>query len=880
MKIKHLLLLVCLQLALIINAQQNLQPNIFSLQDVELQDGPFKHALDLNIQHLLEYDVDRLLEPFLTDAGIATSAARYTNWSDLAGHVGGHYLSALAMSYASTGDSACKARLDTMITQLKACQDKNGNGYVGGIPNSRNMWNEISQGIVNATSGFELNGCWVPWYNIHKTYAGLRDAYLYAGNETAKQMFIDLCDWGVEIVDGLTNTKVQQMLAVEFGGMNEVYADAFQMTGDSSYLKTAKIFTHNTLFNAIKVRTDNLNNMHANTQIPKAVGFERVAQVDSSASSYSTAANFFWETVVNNRSLALGGNSISEHFPSASACENYIESREGPESCNTYNMLKLSQNLFCDHHDVKFVDFYERALYNHILSTQHPEHGGYVYFTSARPRHYRVYSAPNKAMWCCVGSGMESPTKHAQFIYSHDADSLYLNLFIASKINWENKNIQITQTTEFPNADSTKLTISATQATDFVLKVRYPQWVEDNQLTITINGENQSISETPGSYIALNRTWNDGDIVTITTPMHLSFEELPNVSDYIAFMYGPILLGAKTSTDALTGLVADDGRWGHIANGSLKSIYTAPIVISTKNTILNKVEKKDTTELVFTAPELFPNQSQYEDIELTPFYGIHDARYMMYWLTLTQEEYDVLIDELSAAEKEALEIDQRTIDGVATGEQQPEVDHKLSFSNSSSGEWSNEFWRDATNGGYFSYELATDGRTDLTLMVRYWGNDNWGIRTFDIFIDGTAIARETISNKWNVDEFKNVEYSIPSSLLEGKEYITVKFQATSASNTAGGVFYLRLLKSLSTEINENSLSSDDLNVSYLEHTIRLQIPSGNGIYKLFDIQGRLIKRGKINGNTTHINTSGLLSGVYLLLYPTNGTYQCKRIRID
>ncbi|MBN2805412.1 MAG: glycoside hydrolase family 127 protein, partial [Prolixibacteraceae bacterium] len=400
-------------------AQAQLYGNEFDLRQVELLESPFHHAQELNIETLLSYDLDRLLEPFHKEAGLTPKGERFINWDGLAGHVGGHYLTALAMHYAATGHRECETRMDKMLAELKKCQDKNGNGYLGGIPNGQYLFNELKKGNFGP-----YNEAWVPWYNIHKTYAGLRDAWLYGNREVAKEMFLALCDWGIDIVDGLDESQTQQMLDKEFGGMNEVYADAYQMTGEVKYLNAAKKFTHNMLFNALKNGIDNLDNLHANTQIPKVIGFARIAALDPTATDYAKAADFFWERVVHDRSLALGGNSRSEHFPTADGCREYVSHREGPESCNTYNMLKLSECLFQINQQAKYIDYYERALYNHILSTQHPEHGGYVYFTPARPRHYRVYSAPNQAMWCCVGSGMENHGKYAQMIYTHSDHEL------------------------------------------------------------------------------------------------------------------------------------------------------------------------------------------------------------------------------------------------------------------------------------------------------------------------------------------------------------------------------------------------------------------------------------------------------------------------
>lgn len=782
----------CVVLFTGIHAQEKLYPNAFPLGDVILLNGPFKNASDLNIKTLLEYDVDRLLASYRKEAGLTAKASSYQNWIGLDGHIGGHYLSAMAINYAATGNSECKQRMEYMISELKACQDANttnhsvwGISYVGGVPNSNAIWSTFRTGDFTAFS----TG-WVPWYNLHKTYAGLRDAWLYGENDNAKNIFLKFCDWGINITSSLTDAQMESMLGTEHGGMNEIFADAYQMTGDAKYLTAAKRFSHKVLLDAMAESNDNLDNKHANTQVPKAVGFQRIAEL-SNDDKYIKAGNFFWETVANRRSLATGGNSRKEYFPSASACIEYVNGVEGPESCNSNNMLKLTEDLFRVNPLAKYADFYERALYNHILSTQHPEHGGYVYFTPARPRHYRVYSAPNQAMWCCVGTGMENHGKYGEFIYTYQNNSLYLNLFIASELNWKAKGIKIKQETIFPYEEQTKLTV--TEGTSkFQLMIRYPSWVAAGALKVVINNDAVSYTSQPSSYFSIDRKWSAGDVVKIILPMQNKIEQLPNVSSYIAFIHGPILLGARTGTESLTGLVADDSRWGHVASGPMLPIYSAPIIVEDdRSKIVDKLVPVVGKPLTFTAPQLNIVNPQ-SNIVLEPFYKIHDSRYMMYWMALTKSQYQKFLDSISTSEDEKLALQKRTIDFVAAGEQQPEVDHSMQSSNSRTGSNMGEFWRDARNGGSFSYNLATNAGTNLTLMVRYWGNEN-GNRTFDILIDDVKLATENISGKWKISEFKNVEYVIPASMIADKNTIRVKFQAQSNSN-AGGVFYIRLLR--------------------------------------------------------------------------------------
>ena len=771
-------------------AQNKLYKNEFPISDVKLLDGLFKHARDLNIEVLLKYDVDRLLAPYRKVAGLPEKAESYPNWEGLDGHIAGHYLSAMAMNYAATGNKECKRRMEYMISELKEIEGANaknnaewGIGYLGGFPNSEKLWAAFKKGDFSI-----YFSAWAPFYNLHKMFAGLRDAWLYGDNEDAKDLFLTFCDWGISITSNLNDEQMQEMLNMEHGGMNEVFADAYQITGDEKYLVAAKRYSHNVFLEPLSDGVDNLDNKHANTQIPKFIGFARIAEL-SGDKNYRRAGRFSWETIVNDRSLAFGGNSRREHFPSVESCTDYINDVDGPESCNSYNMLKLTEDLFRMQPSANYADFYERTLFNHIHSTQHPKHGGYVYFTSARPRHYRVYSTPNNAMWCCVGTGMENHSKYNQFIYTHSADSLFLNLFIASELNWKDKNVSIKQETNFPYEEQTKLTITK-GASNFKMMVRYPGWVKKGSFKVSVNGKKVNYNALPSSYVCIDREWKKGDVIEIELPMQSTIERLPNVPDYIAFMHGPVLLGAKTGTNDLRGLLAGDGRWDQYPGGELLPIDKAPILVDDDiENIANKLVPVKDEPLHFT---LNVDMKNPVDVELEPFADIHDARYMIYWLALTTDGYQSYMDSLTAIENEKIALEKRTIDFVATGEQQPETDHDMQNENSGSGNTNHEFYRDASRGGYFSYEMNTNSETDLSLNVRYWGAE-WGGRKFDIYIDDEKLLSEDNTGRWNQSRFFNVEYDIPDSMLKGKSSIRVKFQSVPG-NTAGAVYYVRLLR--------------------------------------------------------------------------------------
>lgn len=748
-------------------------------------DSPFSNAMNLNADVLLSYDTDRLLVPYLKAAGLEPKGESFSNWDGLDGHIGGHYLSALAIHYAATGRPEFKERMDYMLSQLSMCAVARGDGYVGGLPNGDPLWKAISDG--NAGKVWDY---WVPWYNIHKIYAGLRDSWVYADSKVGLNLFLGMCDWGIKVIANLTDQQMESMLDCEFGGMNEVYADAYAITGDKKYLDAARRFTHHQLFDDMLRGIDNLDNRHANTQVPKVVGFQRIAEL-ASDEKYDTASRFFWETVVNNRSLSIGGNSRREHFASKADAKSYVDEREGPETCNTNNMLKLTEGLFRMSPEARYADFYERALYNHILSSQHPEHGGYVYFTSARPGHYRVYSKPNCAMWCCVGTGMENHGKYGQFIYTHKKDSLWVNLFIPSVLDWKSKGVKLTQHTSFPENGNTKITVNVCEPTEFSMRLRHPAW-SDNVM-VKVNGKQIKTNSGPSSYIELNRKWSDGDIVEMEMPMKFTIEELNYLPDYISILRGPIVMAARYDNGTpLKGLIADDHRWAHIAGGELISVFDTPILIGKRSSLLKKLNSMQPVNgktLTYSAENLFDHSDR--NIEIEPFYRIHDSRYIMYWLSMTPQKYARYRDNARKDEAKRLALDKRTVDAVNTGEQQPEADHFMELKSSSAGNFNGEPWRASSDGGYFSYKMKTDQRTDLSLRLRYWGNET-GNRKFDIFIDDQLIASEDTANKWKTDEFVEIEYEIPPHIVKDKQYITVKFSG-ERGQTAGGIFHVRLI---------------------------------------------------------------------------------------
>ena len=793
MKKQLMIALLSIAPALGVVAQDKLYKDEFPLGDITLLDGPLKHARDLNVQVLLKYDCDRMLAPYRKEAGLQPRKPSYPNWDGLDGHVGGHYLSALAIN-AATGNEECRKRMEYMISELQLVLDANNqrpeawcHNYIGGVPNSAKMWTAFSKGDFGS-----YFGTWAPFYNIHKMYAGLRDAWLYCGNEQAKNLFLKFCDWAVDITRDLNDEQMEKMLGNEHGGMNEVLADAYAITGEQKYLDCARRFSHRMLLVPLENGKDCLDNMHANTQIPKVIGYQRIAELAHDV-QYHNASEYFWEIVTRQRSLALGGNSRREHFPTKETCIDYINDIDGPESCNTYNMLKLTENLNRVKPDGMYGDFYETAMFNHILSAQHPQHGGYVYFTSARPRHYRNYSAPNEAMWCCVGTGMENHGKYGQFVWTHDKgvkaedDALYVNLFVASELNWKERKMVIRQQTAFPYAETSVVEVAKGKGT-FILKVRKPSWCEN----FTVKGVGfDADSYEENGFVCMKRKWKKGDQVKISMPMHAYIKPMINVPQYVAIMYGPILLGMKTGTEDMRGLIADDSRFGQYAGGKKLALDEAPILLPKHlDDIAKNLKPVPAKPLHF---KLATHMENTIDGELQPFFEIHDSRYMMYWLALGENDYKAYMQKLADEEKARQALEARTVDKVNPGEQQPETDHRMETDDSNKGNTEGIFFRDAKDGHYFSYLMQTKGETNLSLQLKFWGQDEWRTSEFDIYVNDKLLCSVNNSHRWRTTQFKTVDYAIPSEFVKGKKEIRVKFVAHKGKQV-GQIYGVRLVK--------------------------------------------------------------------------------------
>ena len=732
----------------------------FPISSVRLENSQFLKNQQADIHYLLGLDADRLLAPYLKGAGLPAKADNYSNWENtgLDGHIGGHYVSALSYMVAATGNKEIAARLDYVLSELKRCQDARKDGYLGGVPEPDQIWGEIAKGTINANS-FGLNNRWVPLYNIHKIYAGLRDAYVIAGRKQAKDMLVKLTDWMIQEVSQLTDDQIQQLLISEHGGLNETFADVAELTGDKKYLKLAHQFSDQRILQPLMKGEDKLTGMHANTQIPKIIGYKRIADMEG-LSDWDRAVKFFWDVVVNKRSVSIGGNSEREHFNPTDNFTTLLASEQGPESCNTYNMLRLSKLLYQTTADKNYIDYYERALYNHILSTMNPVQGGFVYFTPMRAGHYRVYSQPQTSMWCCVGTGIENPARYGEMIYAHEGNDLIVNLFIPSTLTWNDMTLK--QENQFPQQPSTDLTLTLKKSKTFALKIRKPAWCDNAKLVV--NGSPVDYQLDNG-YITIKRQWKSGDRIRVETPMHLTAITTPDGKPQYSFLYGPIVLAAKISTDQQDGLFADDSRGGHIANGPKLPQVQMPALIGNASDILSHLEPVKGQPITFALKGL--TTPAYEGIHLVPFYQLYECRYQIYFPLYSQEEWSKKQEEIAAAEKANMLLEAATTDKVFCGEQQSESDHFFKSSNSWNGYDEGMHWRITRTS--ISYQMKAQGAT--TLRIKGFA----GYERIVVSIDGKQL--ETI----RLNQQGQAEIKLPTAYQN--ETATITLAAESGRQT-------------------------------------------------------------------------------------------------
>ncbi len=750
-----------------------------TMLDVQLTDGLFKTSQRTGEAFLLDLDVDRLLAPCYIALDLEPKKMRYGGWEsmEIAGHSLGHYLSALSVMDQMTKHEELKTRIDYIVMELADLQDVSGDGYVSGF--KRDCFDEVFSGDFRVEP-FSLGGSWVPWYSLHKIYQGLIDVYHFTGLNLAKDVLYRLSDWAEQGLKTLSDEAFQRMLTCEFGGMNEVFADVYLLTKEARFLTLAERFQHEVILTPLSQGMDNLAGKHANTQIPKVIGTAKLYQI-TNKQAYKDAVMFFYNEVINNRSYAIGGNSIGEHFgPSGAEPLGILTT----ETCNTYNMMKLASMIFSWDQASHYYDYYERALYNHILASQDPESGGKTYFVPTEPGHFKVYCDKEESFWCCTGTGMENPARYGTDIFTQMDDGLYVNLFINAVVTLEDKAIQFKQQTDFPYKDTVSLTVTHGNAVDVSVRVRKPSWLS-GVMSLALNGDVIHPEEESG-YVVINRTWYAGDELSWVMPMDLHVYHNKENNHHIVYMYGPLTLAATLGRENYpeTDVVGDHQIHNH------HPLIDVPPLVSDKRPIelIHWADKQTLT---------FKSDPGVGDFTFKPFFTVHHERYALYVTVMKQQDYT---EQRNQLERERKALINRTIDVVTPGEQQPETDHKLVCVNARTGYLASvdKHWRDCFDSGFIRYEMTT-GNTPLILRMTYFGDDGQVMvegdmypRVFDILVDGVAIQTEHLQSEAPGQLFTR-DYPIPEKLTKDKQTIEVTFQAREKT-VAGGFYEVRLLK--------------------------------------------------------------------------------------
>jgi uncharacterized protein len=729
----------------------------FPLQEVRLLDGPFRHAMELDGAYLLSLDTERLVRNFRVNAGLASQAEPLGGWEapdcELRGHFVGHYLSACAQMYAAGGDARYLEKGRAIVRVLGQCQEKLGNGYLSAFPESFIDRVEQRQPV------------WAPYYTLHKILAGLEDMYVYGHDEQALEIARKFGDWVVARNARLSDEQMQAMLQTEQGGMNEALANLYGLTAQKKYLGMSLRFNHDRVVNPLEAGEDALTGLHANTQIPKFIGLARQYELTGDPKLAAGARNF-WETVVQHRSYVIGGNSDGEMFTATNRLW-----QMGPnttETCNSYNMLKLTRHLFCWEPRAEYADFYERALCNHILASQNPETGMMCYYVALRTGSRKNFNSPEQDFWCCTGTGVENHGKYGDSIYFHNESQLYVNQFIGSELDWKEKGLKVRQESRFPEEEQSRLTTHCSTAVELEFKVRHPAWARRG-FEVRVNGQKVEAGE-PGSYAAIKREWKEGDQIEIKMPFELREEGFADYPERAAVLDGPLVLAAHIDMNKPSpGIVTAPRAW-------LKELQPVPFEMAT-----------------FAAPSHIPGEQKIEVLTLEPFYKLYRGNYEVYWDQFTPEQWQGREKEYAEETEKRRQLEARTVDSVNPGEEQNERDHNQKGEKSHSGDFGDHFYRDAAEGGWFSWDLKTLPDQAQNLVLTYWGEDRG--RQFDVIIDGQKLATERLAASHPGVYFDQV-YPLPAALIKGKQKVTLKLQG--ASTWVGGVFGVRVMKAAGT----------------------------------------------------------------------------------
>jgi len=718
-------------------------------------------------------------------AGLKPKATEsYGGWDgegrQLTGHIAGHYLSAVSYMYAATGDPRFKRRADYMVDELKAVQDAQGDGYIGGLLatvgqgtnqtllDGKQRFQDLAEGTIES-GGFDLNGMWSPWYVQHKLYAGLRDAYRLTGNTTALAVEIRFAAWADRILSPLSESQIQKMLATEFGGMNEIMADLYADTGDPRWLKAFHYFEHHAIVDPLAAHRDILAGKHGNTQVPKLLGELTYFRYTGNPTNGS-AARFFWDQVVDHHSFVTGGHGKDEYFGEPDKLNDRVDGRTA-ETCNVYNMLKMTRVLFALQPDIRYADFEERALFNHILASIDPADGRTCYMVPVGRGVTHEYQDMFESFTCCAGTGMESHALHGDGIYYESGDKLWVNLYVPSTVQWEQMDTKLEVLTDFPEGQSVRVKVHLQAPKEFTLAMRRPYWA-GNGFRVTVNGEGISDVPAPGNYVEVTRRWSNGDTLELTLPKALRTEPIPDNPRRVALLWGPLVLAGDIGPEDWRGRRRDD-------------LAVVPVFITDDQNVADWLKPVPGRAGVFRTDGVGRDR----DVDFVPFYRLHRRAYAIYWDLFTPPEWENRSQEIAAEREKQRRLELATVAYVQPGEMQSERDYNQQGEGS---EPERVMGRAGRRGRqWFSFDVPVDPTHPVALVVTY-NRDEWRRRNFDILVDGEKFAEQTVGAR-GPNEFFDVRYAVPAALVQDKEEVTVRFQAASDSEIAA-VYGLRVIR--------------------------------------------------------------------------------------
>ncbi len=783
------------------------------LHRVRLTGGPLKLHQDADIKYLLELEPDRMLHYYRTVAGLPAKAPPYDGWDgggrNLTGHIAGHYLSAISAMYAATGDKRFKDRVDYIVNEFKAVQDKNGDGYLVALEGGRKCFGALKKGEIKAAA-FDLNGEWSPWYTLHKTFAGLRDAYRFTGNRTALDVERKFAGWAEGVLAGLNDEQIQHMLETEFGGMNEVLVDLYADTGDPRWLKLSYDFEHHVFIDPLQRHQDVLGGTHANTQLPKLIGSaERYAYTRRPEDLM--AAAFFYDTVTKHHSFSTGGQGTDEYYGPPDVIGARIDGRTA-ESCNVYNMLKYSRLMFSMEPDIRYADYQERGLYNHQMASFDPNSGQMCYMVPVGQGVTHEYQDMQHSWTCCVGTGMENHALIGDGLYFENGDRLWVNVYMPSTATWAAKGVHLAMESDFPEGDSAALTFTLDKPREFTVSMRRPYWVGDG-FAVTVNGTQVPV-DTPmddqqarrerrtqyheagpqSSYVDIKRTWRSGDVVKVVLPKTLRLEPTPDMPHRVALMWGPLVLAGDLGPEPVRGRAR--GENGELLEREApRSAPVTPVFVTEEIPVESWVKPVagETGHFRTAGVGREPNaEGKVHDVDLVPFYRLHQRVYATYWDVLTPAVWEARHEGYVTEAERLRKLDAATVAEVKPVNKASEAQYHFEGGKDVTVQRiSGRLGRASRTG--FSYQLPVEAGHPMALVATYYSADRrTSPASFEVLVDGQRIADQEVP-RTDPARFYDVTYAVPVALVQGKPAVTVKFQAKPGSQVAA-VYGLRMVR--------------------------------------------------------------------------------------